>query len=102
MQKLPEYIAEENFNQAEIQKLLETGDLTDARDSYDNITFSMDAVTPTSRLQDTSRNVIFICRLCSRFQNSKNPKISVTREHTKIQVLLVRLWHSSVSAPSAR
>ena len=35
-------------------------------------------------------------------KKSKNPKISVTREHTEIQVLLVRLWHSSVSAPSAR
>ncbi len=32
----------------------------------------------------------------------KFPKISVTREHTKIKVLLVRLWHSNVSAPSAR
>ena len=33
---------------------------------------------------------------------SENPKISVTREHTKIQVLLVRLWHSSGSTPSTR
>ncbi len=32
----------------------------------------------------------------------KLAKISVTREHTKIKVLLVRLWHSNVSAPSAR
>ncbi len=26
----------------------------------------------------------------------------MTREHTKIKVLLVCLWHSNVSAPSAR
>ena len=33
---------------------------------------------------------------------SENPKISVTRGHTKTKVLLVRLWHSNVNAPSAR
>ena len=52
MQKLPEYIADENFDQSEIQKLLETGKLPDVRDSYDNITFSMDTVTPNSKLED--------------------------------------------------
>ena len=33
---------------------------------------------------------------------SEIPENPLAREHTKIQVLLVRLWHSNVSAPSAR
>tara|TARA_B100000676_G_C17968483_1_gene781766 strand:+ start:155 stop:763 length:609 start_codon:yes stop_codon:yes gene_type:complete len=52
MQKLPEYIADENFNQSAIQELLKSGELPDARDSYDNITFSMDAPGPTSKLEE--------------------------------------------------
>ena len=31
----------------------------------------------------------------------RKSQISVTREHLKIKVLIVRLWHSNVSAPSA-
>ena len=36
------------------------------------------------------------------YQFWKFPKISMTRGHTKIKVLIVCIWHSIVSAPSAR
>ena len=52
MRKLPEYLKEEDFNQTELQKLLNSGELENDIDSFNTISFSTETTNQDSKLEN--------------------------------------------------